>query len=351
MKNLLLVGYSRFLILLLLASVLVVMTPDKLSAQCSTPCISFQGVLKDANGVPVPDGQQMVKFSMYSEASGGVSLPLNGVKWEEEANIDVQGGIFSHYLGSIHPLDPKVFNGGHVFLNINVRGKDLLPRTQLTYAPFAYSVASAGTVVCSGALGDVKYSILEPAMFRHVNGDCWVPMDGRFLGSDDMLKTMKTPDGTRIYPADSIPNAGGLFLRSQDFTRDPMADNSGGNAWRVKNGSDNDPGRSTDQIVVQSDDVKPHNHSMLEAGEHQHGLDDNHNGTSDYYGLIYYNGEATLDNGPDDSNGEPNLWATPKRFDDLVTELAGRHTHAINNSTGSETRPKNLNLWVYIRIN
>lgn len=317
-----------------------------LHAQCDYPCISFQGVLKDANGVPVPDGQQTLKFSMYNQDAGGASLPLGGTKWEETANVDVQGGIFSHNLGSIVPLIPSMFKDGRVFLNINMKDKDLLPRAQLTYAPFAYSVESARTVECSGALGDVKYSILAPEMFRIVNGDCWVPMDGRTLAQDDLLRTKKDDNNTRIYPVDAIPNAGGLFLRAQDFSKDPMADGSPANTWRVKSDSDKDPGRTSTSTIgtEQQDTIVSHTHTAEDDGVHSHKYKDK-----------YYNekiagggGSPGSNGGYDDDNDDPNsdTWTREK-----TTYSSGSHTHIIKPTGGAETRPANLNLWIYIRIN
>ena len=80
--------------------------------------------------------------------------------------------------------------------------------------------------------------------------------------------------------------------------------------------------------VVQQDEFESHNHTMQTAGSHSHFL-----GTRGF-----------------ETNGSPGADGS---FDDngVQTKSAGDHTHIINNTGGFETRPKNLNFWIYIRIN
>jgi hypothetical protein len=310
------------------------------------PTISFQGVLKKANGEAVPDGEYNFVFSFWKSLSGtansdkllkiGQTDPNNASnQWTEEVTLAVAGGIYSHFLGSITPLNPLNFNGS-VYLNVKVSGKDLVPRTQFTYAPFAFAVETAQKVVCSGAVGDVKYSILPPDKFKDVNGDCWVPMDGRTLNSGDKLQ--------QVTGMSSIPNAGGLFLRAQDF-----AIVSGSEAWKPKSASDNDPDRSeTSAIGFQTDEFRWHQHSgqTADAGWHAHGYKDKwfneqSNGNQGFGG----SGDTDYDNSNPVTNSSYQ--------NDRTTDGAGVHSHSFTTwGTGHhETRPKNLNLWIYIRIN
>jgi len=309
--------------------------------QASVPKISFQGVLKSASGAPVADGEFTFTFSFWKSLTGtanadkllkvGQSDPNNAAnQWSETVTLGVAGGIYSHNLGSVTPLNPSNFNGP-VYLNIKVGGKDLVPRTEFTYSPFSFSVATAQTVACSGAVGDIKYSILSPDKFKDVNGDCWVPLDGRSLNSNDALYALGVTD---------LPNAGGTFIRAQDF-----AVVSGSEAWKPKNASDNDPDRTASSTVgtLQADGNKSHNHSGFTAtdGAHSHTSQTTH----------------LVDN--DDNDDTSCAIATPCGSDASgstqtsvdISNSGSSHRHAISSDGIAESRPKNLNFWVYVRIN
>jgi len=60
--------------------------------------ISYQGVLRDDDGNPVPDGAYSVTFRLYDVATHGTAL------WTETQSISVSGGILNAHLGSVVPL-------------------------------------------------------------------------------------------------------------------------------------------------------------------------------------------------------------------------------------------------------
>ncbi|MEM6771228.1 MAG: hypothetical protein AAF597_11645, partial [Bacteroidota bacterium] len=134
---------SQLLFLLLLGAAL--------TAQTVNPTISVQGTLKDAEGASVADGTRSITFRLYQQADGGTPV------WEETANdVRVVGGIYSHQLGSVVPLVGGDFDVP-VFLGVVVEGLELSPRTQMSYAPYALSVAFAQAIApqgCSGQVGD-----------------------------------------------------------------------------------------------------------------------------------------------------------------------------------------------------
>jgi hypothetical protein len=278
--------------------------------------------LKDANGKAVADGTQDIIFKLYTQESGGIAA------WEEPQSINVFGGVYSTHLGKTVSLENLSWGTNTYFVGVTVQGTELTPRTELTFAP--YSLGSpradvANTVICSGAVGDIKYSILNPTQFATVNGNCWVPMDGKtIIGSK--LATI-----TNMI---TLPDGGGLFLRSQEFS-----------------GSFNhDPDRSSTTAIasMQEQAFKEHNHNhnitatgnTSTNGAHSHGYDR----TSEY---IDYNDDGS-------SHGNPNATENGTQ-----TTVAGDHSHNLNitvnggitNAGGTETRPKNLNFWIYIRIN
>lgn len=266
------------------------------------PTISVQGTLKDANGLSVSDGVYTVTFRLFNQETGGNPV------WQEEATVEVVGGIYSHYLGSITPLNGANF-ANTLYMGLKVGNYELNPRTLMTYAPYTFSSNLAQKVVCSGAVGDVKYSVLNPTQFAAVNGDCWVPMDGRALASNAQLR--------QITGWSNLPDAGGVFFRSQEFSGSP----------------DRDSGRTSSSPVaaVQSDEIKSHNHDVNDPG-HKHGVEN----------YIWYLGQTYFNVGyyyfaPDDFGA--------KYTNNATTGIT------INATGGAETRPVNMNLWTYIRIN
>jgi len=323
-------NYSKIVLNYLL--VLVILFGDKL-ATAQNAAISFQGILKKVTDEPVADGDYNFTFSFWSSPTGTANTdkllkegltdfdnPSN--QWSETTTITVTGGVYSHNLGSITPLNPANFTGP-VYLNIRVEGKDQLPRTAFTYSPYSFFVYNARNVVCSGAVGDVKYSILPPDKFKDANGECWVPLDGRVLSQTDALYSLGIT---------TLPNGGGLFLRAQDY-----ATISGTEYWKPRNNSDNDPDRTSASAIgeVQSGAFKTHVHTIASGGAHNHRM--NRRGSG-----------GTVD-GSSDMNSSNNSDCSTS-----VSSTNGVHTHTINANSdggGTETRPSNLNLWVYVRIN
>lgn len=199
-------------------------------------------------------------------------------------------------------------------MGVRIGTFELTPRTELTYAPYTFSANTAqfaleaAKVTCSGAVGDVKYSILNPTQFAQVNGDCWVPMDGRNIAGSRLAM---------IRGSNTIPDVGGVFFRSQEFS----------------GGADRDPNRTSSSTIatLQSDDFKSHNHPVDDPG-HSH---------------TWKRGTEGDDSGSGGSYGEFTL-APGQRTDVIETSTTGI---TIENRGGDETRPKNMNLWTYIRIN
>ena len=275
-----------------------------------SPRVSMQGTLKDAKGAAAADGSYNVTFRLYTTPSSGTAV------WSEVAMVEVAGGIYSHYLGSITPLNSSDFNNS-LFLGVQVGAIELSPRTELTYAPYAFAVQE---VVCSGALGDVKYSILNPAQFAAVNGSCWVPMDGRSIANSKLVA---------YIGSNNIPDGSGLFLRMQEFN----------------NLNNYDPDRNTESPIgtIQNGAVKTHGHSISETA-HSHTYYDTRSGTATAYTYIaagQTGHQAADDAGLNDID-----------LDDLSRTTGSAAIGATLNATGtSETRPKNLNFWIYVRVN
>ena len=211
------------------------------TAQDDNPKISIQGTLKDANSIAVDDGQQTITFRLYDAKTGGT------VKHEETGDVQVRGGVYNYLLGTEEDLDPEAFETP-LYLSLEVNGNELFPRTPMTYSPYSLSVSTAqqaigltsGTKTCSGTVGDIKYSILNPTQFAMVNGDCWVKLDGGDITGSALASMINV---------DTVPDMSGLFIRATEY-------NDG-----------NDPGRmAMSDPTMQGDDNKEHDHTALECG-------------------------------------------------------------------------------------
>ncbi len=153
--------------------------------------------------------------------------------------------------------------------------------------------------VNTGALGDVKYSILNPEQFAMVNGDGWILLDGRKLSSkSDLYKLLNKTGHSNIIPDDKLPNGDGVFIRGVDTDE---ADSYG---EIEKN-----------RIVgtYQDDSFKSHSH-------------------------VYNNDNYDHRAGKGNSNAN-------------VQKSQGGINTGNTATTGSvETRPKNIALYIYIKI-
>lgn len=155
-------------------------------------------------------------------------------------------------------------------------------------------------------LGDIKQTLLPELQFRQMNGDCWVQMKGQSIaGSDYAVLTGTT----------QLPDAQGRFLRT-----------AGGNAAPL--------------AQTQEDEFKSHTHLQ---NEHSHlGGYPRANGYS-YATHGALNGTTT--------GGNTYVAAEASGL------YLGRYayttvTTAVNqNSGGIETRPRNLTVNTFIKIN
>ena len=300
--------------------------------------ISLQGFLKDANGKAVADGQQAITFKLYTQEAGGTAA------WTEDQTINVFGGVYSTHLGKTVPIENLNWGANTYYVGVTVQGTELVPRTELTFAPYSLGSPKAQEVVCSGAVGDIKHSILNPEQFAQVNGNCWVPMDGRSLAATDKLR--------QITSMTNVPNGGGLFIRSQEFT----------------NSTNHDPNRTWESPIAQFQDqaMQSHTHTFSTntntTGSHSHELGFrfnnfkvNVNGMTGYVGDAY-NLNRDIGNVKIAAEDRVGSDITTHRYVDTAPN--GNHSHTVDGTTANhngfsaeETRPKNMNFWVYIRIN
>lgn len=139
----------------------------------------------------------------------------------------------------------------------------------------------------NGAVGDVKMSLLLPEPFRQLNGDGWVLMDGQ-------NDSQKLKDWTGLS---KVPDARGVFLRGMNLGRPTDKGDTAG-----------------DRLVgaYQADSFKKHSH--------------------------------TLNGGYDGKNSNTHLCLKHSHKD------AKGHPGPTNQSGGAETRPRNIAVYIYVKV-
>ncbi len=301
-------------------SILFILVCCTLHVSAQSPTISIQGTLKDASGASVSDGNYTVEFRLYHTATGGT------IQWSEEAMVDVTGGIYSHYLGSVNPFISGIFEQT-LYLGVSVADYELTPRAEMTYAP--YTLASY-SVSCSGAVGDVKYSILNPTEFAAVNGSCWVPLDGSDMSGSAL---------SEIIGNSTLPDMSGLFMRAAEY-------NEG-----------NDPDRTTTSPIasVQNDELKSHNHekgNLVNSSIEDSWLKTFRQSNDDLEDNEY--AYPPRDGWSADVRGKFSNTGTDRDavyLENDILDQTATITGEVANFGGAETRPSNMNFYIYIRIN
>ncbi len=100
--------------------------------------ISYQGILTDNQGNPVPDGSVSLTFRLYNASEGGDTL------WQESQQVAVSKGIFNVVLGSVETLNLPFDQ--QYWLGITTDGnEELSPRTALTASPYSLNSANSNT--------------------------------------------------------------------------------------------------------------------------------------------------------------------------------------------------------------
>lgn len=138
----------KIVTLLFLAAVLSI--ADIVVAQTPRQ-ISYQGILTDASGNLVANGNHSLRLRLFTESTGGTAI------FSETQTVAVVGGTFNVIIGSTTPIPASVAFDKAYFLGVSVdNGQELSPRTPLLAAPYALHAVYAevaGSVVGGGGGG------------------------------------------------------------------------------------------------------------------------------------------------------------------------------------------------------
>ncbi|MFA6235197.1 MAG: tail fiber domain-containing protein [Bacteroidota bacterium] len=118
--------------------------------------ISYQGVLADAQGNLVSDGNHQLSLKLFDAATNGNQL------FEETQTVPVVKGLFNAIIGSVTPLPAALSFDRAYFLGVSIDGEsELTPRTPLTAVPYALraeraDLADALSPTASGAVTSIN---------------------------------------------------------------------------------------------------------------------------------------------------------------------------------------------------
>lgn len=125
---------KKFILLLILLPVLAI-------AQIPQT-MNYQGRLEDNSGNPVTDGNYSLIFTIYDAATNGNSL------WTETRTVATEEGFFNLTLGENTAIN--ISTDQQIWLNINIAGNDLTPRTKLAGSLSSHSTKSIENTATAG---------------------------------------------------------------------------------------------------------------------------------------------------------------------------------------------------------
>jgi hypothetical protein len=145
---------SKYAVVALILSGLIVATSPSNAGVPSL--LNFQGVLRNAAGETVPDGNYSVTFRVWDAETVGAAL------WQEGRLVTVQKGLFTVLLGSIVPIPESLFNRPDRWLSLQVGlDPEMMPRQRLVTVPFAWHAGQADRADTAGHSLDKTKSASE----------------------------------------------------------------------------------------------------------------------------------------------------------------------------------------------
>jgi hypothetical protein len=153
--------------------------------------LSYQGVLTDPAGNPVPDSSYQITFSIYDSSTGGTLL------WSETQTVQVTGGRFNVLLGSVNPLSLEVFSSGSTrWLGVTVGADmEMTPRQQLSSVAYAYVAEYAQNTLAPGQGLEIKDAGGNVTHQLNPNGTSWHAGMETFNGGITITSQQQPPQG------------------------------------------------------------------------------------------------------------------------------------------------------------
>ncbi|MBF0208367.1 MAG: hypothetical protein HQK53_15930 [Oligoflexia bacterium] len=186
----------------------------------------------------------------------------------------------------------------------------------------------------TGSVGDVRASVLTPAQFREKNGSSWTLMDGSTLALTDELRI--------LTGMTTVPDARGRFLRMKDHSAG--VDVAGDVAIGTK--ENDSTKRPNVDFTLNTNSVGNHSHSISDPGHSHNFRCSSEPTTSSGEGVIVYS--------------QPPIGHWFHAWDEIQRNVTGitipnsgahGHSGTIDGGGDAETRPKNVVVNYFIKIN
>jgi hypothetical protein len=189
--------------------------------------LSFQGLIRDANGDPM-SGAQTLEFRIFDAASGGTLVDMDGDGLAENvlgqdaklvSNVTATDGLVSTKFGPVHP---RAFNGTARWLEVRVNGS-ALSRIEMATAPAtAEQVNTPGTAsprITVSSAGLVGVATLAPGKTLQVGDATVANSEGVIrLASRSGANTMSRTWDIGVFETDATTTGLGY-----DFVIDDIA--------------------------------------------------------------------------------------------------------------------------------
>lgn len=191
--------------------------------------ISFQGVLTDAQGNLVPDGNHTLTLKLYDNIASPTAI------FTEAQTVPVVKGVFNIIIGSVTALPASIAFDRAYFLGVSVNGgTELLPRSALTAVPYALraeraNVAEALAPTATGAVTSVNNQ--SGSLTMQGGGGTTVTNVGNTFtissvgGGGTGIQGVQSTDGTLAITNPNGPVAN-LDIAANAITSDRIADGS-----------------------------------------------------------------------------------------------------------------------------
>jgi hypothetical protein len=118
--------------------------------------LGYQGLITDAQGDPLTATGLSIRYFLYADSTGGSFL------WAEVTQEDITDGLLAHNRGSSCPTcgipDSVFLNNDTLWLEIQIDGEPIEPRSRLIAAPYSYRVASIDQATGGSISGDISIS-------------------------------------------------------------------------------------------------------------------------------------------------------------------------------------------------
>ena len=123
-------------------------------AQNVPQTIDYQGRLADNTGNYL-NGVVTVNFYIYNVETGGTAL------WSESQDVSMSNGIFHVQLGSLAAFPSTLFDGAVRWLELEVGGETLSPRTIVASVPYSIKAETAYTLQNMGSGSGLDADLLD----------------------------------------------------------------------------------------------------------------------------------------------------------------------------------------------